>query len=67
MPVNAANTAYEEAYISMLQGDDETCGFHCDMYYAAVDTLSTVEALLVQTTITLEDGEDMLNGTMEGI
>ena len=67
LPVNAANTAYEEAYISMLQGDDETCGFHCDMYYAAVDTLSTVEALLVQTTITLEDGEDMLNGTTEGI
>ena len=30
-------------------------------------TLSTVEALLVQTTITLEDGKDMLNGTTEGI
>ena len=51
----------------MLQGDNKTSGFHCDMYYTAVDTLSTVEALLVQTTIPLEDGEDRLNGTTEGI
>ena len=47
LPVNAANVAYEEAYIAMLQGDNETCSTHCDTYYAMVDTLTSVESLVV--------------------
>ncbi|HEX9613546.1 MAG TPA: reverse transcriptase domain-containing protein [Candidatus Bathyarchaeia archaeon] len=66
MPVNAANTAYEEAYISMLQGDDDSCSIHCDTYYATVDTLTPVEVLSVQTTTDLEDGENTLRSTAEG-
>jgi len=42
LPVNAANTAYEEAYIAMLQEDDEACRSECDTYYGMVDTLTLV-------------------------
>ena len=51
LPANAANTAYEEAYIAMLQGDEEACSSQCDTYYAMVDTLTPVESLLVSMTV----------------
>ena len=67
MPVNTANIAYEEAYISMLQGDEELCSTHCDTYYAIVDSFVTVETLLVQMFTYLEDDEFKLSNTAEGI
>jgi len=50
LPVNAANSAYEEVYITILQGDEEACSTHCDTYYAMVDTITMVESLVVGTT-----------------
>ena len=55
LPTNAASAAYEEAYIAMLQGDDEACGTHCDTYYAMVDTLTLVESLMVGATMDQEE------------
>ena len=66
LPVNAANAAYEEAYIAMLQGDGEACSTHCDTYYAMVDTLTPVESLVVDTTINPEECmDDSLNSNSE--
>ena len=55
LPTNTANMAYEEAYIAMLQGDEDACSTHCDTYYAMVDTLTPVESLLVSMTVDLEE------------
>ena len=55
LPTNAANAAYEEAYIAMLQGEDETCSNHCDTYYAMVDTLTAVDSLLAGITVETEE------------
>ena len=58
MPTNAANAAYEEAYIAMLQGEDEMCSTHCDTYYAMVDTLTTVESLVADIKVEIQDAWD---------
>lgn len=65
MLVNAPNAAYEETYIAMLQGDDENCSIYCDTYYAAVDTLTPVEALTVQKTVNVENSEAVPYGVAE--
>jgi len=57
---------YEEAYIAMLQGDDENCSVYCDTYYAAVDTLTSVETLMVQTTVEVDHGEVAPYGATQG-
>lgn len=61
-----ANTAYEEAYIAMLQGDDENCSIHCDMYYSMVDSLTAVEALTVHTAIGVIENKDAPKEGAEG-
>jgi len=55
LPTNVANMAYEEAYIAMLQGEEETCSIHCDTYYAMVDTLTAVETLVAEITVEPEE------------
>ena len=55
LPANAANAAYEEAYIAMLQGEEETCNTHCDTYYAMIDTLTAVDSLVAEITVEKEE------------
>ena len=55
LPANAATTAYKEAYIAMLQGEEETCSKHCDTYYAMVDTLTSVDTLVAQIAVEPEE------------
>ena len=47
----------------MLQGDEEACSTQCDSYYAMVDTFTTVESLIVETTVEPEEYSRERNDT----